>query len=58
MDDWIHIDTHCNKRVLLVCWFVFGATDFTVKENIIHSLVSEAIFLIIRFESYLLAGGM
>lgn len=30
----------------LVCWFVFGATDFTVKENIIHSLVSEAIFLL------------
>ena len=44
MDDWIHIDTHCNKRVLLVYWFIFGATDFTVKENIIHSLVSEAIF--------------
>lgn len=42
----------------LVCWFVFGATDFTVKENIIHSLVSEAIFLLICFGSYLLAGGI
>lgn len=42
----------------LVCWFVFGATDFTVKENIIHSLVSEAIFLLICFGSYLLAGRM
>lgn len=42
----------------IFCWFVFGATDFTVKENIIHSLVSEAIFLLICFGSYLLAGEM
>ena len=44
--------------LLLFCWFIFGATDFTVKENIIHSLVSEAIFLLIYFGGYLLAGGM
>ena len=42
----------------IFCWFVLGATDFTVKENIIHSLVSEAIFLLICFGSYLLSGGM
>lgn len=42
----------------IFCWFVLGATDFTVKENIIHSLVSETIFLLICFGSYLLSGGM
>lgn len=42
----------------IFCWFVLGATDFTVKENIIHSLVSEVIFLIICFGVYLLTGGM
>lgn len=42
----------------IFCWFVLGATDFTVKENIIHSLVSEAIFLLICFGCYLLEGGM
>ena len=41
----------------IFCWFVFGATDFTVKENAVHSLVSEVIFLLICFGSYLLAGG-
>lgn len=40
MIGYIYIDTHCNKHVLLFYWLVFGATDFTVKENIIHSLVS------------------
>ena len=46
------------SAINIFCWFVLGATDFTVKENIINSLVSEVIFLLICLGGYLLAGGM
>ena len=41
----------------IFCWFVLGAIDFTVKENIIHSLITEVLFLLICAGSYLLSGG-
>lgn len=28
-----------RTAISMFCWFVFGATDFKVKETIIHSLV-------------------
>ncbi len=42
----------------IFCWFVWGCVDFTIKENIIHSLIAEVLFLLICAGSYLLTGGM
>lgn len=41
----------------IFCWFVLAYMDFTIKENIIHSLVTEVLFLLICAGSYLLTGG-
>lgn len=41
----------------IFCWFVLGGCDFTFKENIVHSLFTELLIVLLLIGCYFITGG-